>query len=65
MIGVHCALPVSVAATATQHGTLTVCNGATASGTCGGSSSGGSGSGSTAIPFTVDTTKSEATIDVP
>jgi hypothetical protein len=60
--GVNCALAQAVAPTSAQQGTLTVCTASTNNGFCSSSSSGG---GTTKdIPFTVDTTASEATIQV-
>lgn len=62
MSGVSCALPGAVAPTSTQAGVLTVCTGGASSGGSGGS---GYCSGSMTVSFTVDTTQSEGTIEVP
>jgi hypothetical protein len=54
-----CLRAIAVAASMTQTGTLTVCSsGGSLEGDCGGPS------GQTAVSFTVDTTKGEATIEV-
>ncbi len=59
---VSCALPLAMAPTSMQPGVLTVCTGGASSGGPGGS---GYCSGSMLVPFTVDTTLSQGTIEVP
>jgi hypothetical protein len=59
--GNDCALGTLVAPVAAQAGTLTVCN----AGLSTGGGGGGYCSSSTDVTFTVDTTGTEATIEVP
>ena len=59
--GVSCALAETVAPSAMQMGTLSVCTGGASSGGPGG----GSCSGSEIVSFTLDTTQAQGTIEVP